>query len=238
MRTLSIVIPCYNERATVRTLLERVLAAKFPEGWEREVIVVDDASTDGTRELLEDIDLPVRVILRSENGGKGTALVDGFKEAKGTHILIQDADLEYDPDDIGTLLAAVDDSPITVVYGSRNLHPGPRKGSFTLRAGVWFLTKLVNVLYRVQLTDVNTCYKLFPREAASLFRRGGFEADILFDPALIRAGYRIKEVPISYSARTVAEGKKIKYRDGVHAAFALLADYLRNGRSGIMKTED
>lgn len=235
-RTLSIVVPCYNERNTVATLLERVCAVEFPEGWEREIIVVDDGSTDGTPELVKDLDFPILLIMRAENGGKGTALVDGFREATGTHILIQDADLEYDPNDIPALLEAVDDAPDTVVYGSRNLHPGPRKGSLILRAGVWFLTNLINTLYGVRLTDVNTCYKLFPREAASLFRPGGFEADILFDPALIRAGYRIREVPISYSARTVAEGKKIKYADGFKAIFAILADYLRHGRSAIMNT--
>lgn len=234
MQKLSIVIPCYNERSTVATLLERVFATRFPEGWEREVIVVDDGSTDGTPELLKGLGLPIRIIERTENGGKGTALVDGFREATGTHILIQDADLEYDPNDIGVLLEAATESDV-VVYGSRNLRRGARTGSRVLRAGVWFLTKLVNVLYGTKLTDVNTCYKLFPREAASLFPRGGFEADVLFDPALVRAGYVIREVPISYSARTIAEGKKIKYADGFKTMFALIADYLRHGRSGIIQ---
>jgi glycosyltransferase involved in cell wall biosynthesis len=225
MQRLSIIIPAYNERRTIGMLLERVFAARFPEGWEREVIVVDDGSTDGTSELVKELRLPVRLIERAENGGKGTALVDGFREATGTHVLIQDADLEYDPEDIPALLDAID-GPKSAVYGSRNLRPGTRKGSFLLRMYVWSVTKLVNFLYGTKLTDLCTCYKLFPRDAAPLFRTGGFEADMLIATALARHGYSIKEVPISYSARTVAEGKKIKYADGIKALFAILSDYL------------
>jgi dolichol-phosphate mannosyltransferase len=233
MQKLSIVIPCHNEWGTIGTLLERVLAVRFPHGWEREVIVVDDGSTDGTPELIKEADFPVRLIVRAENGGKGTALVEGFREATGTHLLIQDGDLEYDPNDIPKLLDNIN-GPKTAVYGSRNLRPGTRKGSFLLRTYVWFVTKLVNVLYGTKLTDLCTCYKLFPREVAALFRPGGFEADMLIGPALARNGYVIKEVPISYSARTVAEGKKIKYADGVRALLAILADYFRNGRSAMI----
>lgn len=236
MRKLSIVVPCYNERNTAATLLERVFAASLPQGWEREVIVVDDGSTDGTPELVKGLGLPLRLIERAENGGKGTALVDGFREATGTHMLIQDADLEYDPNDIASLLGALS-APNIAVYGSRNLVPGTRPNSYTLRFAVWILTTLVNVLYRARLTDVCTCYKLFPREAVPLFPKGGFEADMLLAPALIRAGYVIKEVPISYDGRTVAEGKKIKYADGFKALFAIIVDYCRNGRSVIMKTK-
>lgn len=236
MHTLSIVVPSFNERNTIATLLQRVFDAPLPEGWQREVIVVDDGSTDGTPELVKSLGLPIHVIERARNGGKGTALVDGFREATGTHILIQDADLEYDPNDIQYLVAALS-GPKSVVYGSRYIRPGVRKGSLMLRAGVWTLTQLINRLYSTKLTDVSTCYKLFPREAAVLFPAGGFEADILFDPALIRAGYRIREVPISYSARTVAEGKKIKYSDGIRAFFGILADYFLHRRSGIMKAK-
>ena len=234
MRKLSIVIPCYNERSTVGTLLGRVFAATFPEGWEREVIVVDDGSSDGTPELVRRLGLSVRIIVRTENGGKGTALVDGFKEATGTHLLIQDGDLEYDPNDIRSLLDALSAQNVAV-YGSRNLIPRTRPGSYTLRLAVWILTMLVNILYRVRLTDICTCYKLFPREAASLFPKGGFEADMLLAPALIRAGYVIKEVPISYNGRTVAEGKKIKYVDGFKALYAIVSDYFRHRRSAIIR---
>lgn len=241
-KRLSIVIPCFNERGTVRALLERVLGVAMPDGWEREVILVDDASTDGTRGVLQALDLPVRILYRDTNGGKGTALVDGFAIATGTHFLIQDADLEYDPHDIPALLCALDvqhASPQAaadrvahgeagdrvVVYGSRNLTPGKREGKRLLQAGVWIITKLINFLYGARLTDACTCYKLFPRSAVPLFKPGGFDSDILFDPALIRAGYRVVEVPISYEPRSTAAGKKIKYRDGIKAIFALLKDF-------------
>jgi glycosyltransferase involved in cell wall biosynthesis len=256
IRKLSIVIPCFNERDTVRTLLGRVLAVPMPDGWECEVIIVDDASTDGTREVLQALDLPARVLYRAMNGGKGTALVDGFALATGTHLLIQDADLEYDPADIPSLLAALDaegvreidgesqaceatrmtakgDAPV-VVYGSRNLRPNQRKGKRLLQLGVRFITALINHLYGTRLTDACTCYKLFPRSAVPLFRPGGFDSDILFDPALIRAGYRIIEVPISYEPRSSAAGKKIKYQDGIRAIFALLKDFRAHGSSSGM----
>jgi dolichol-phosphate mannosyltransferase len=242
-KKLSIVVPCFNERATVETLLRRVLVVPMPNGWEREVIIVDDGSTDGTQEVLRAFDLPVRIIYRASNGGKGTALVDGFAEVQGSHVLIQDADLEYDPNDIPSLLTALDEAQGTdaeharkvVVYGSRNLRPGKRKGKRLLQAGVWFITKLINFLYGTKLTDASTCYKLFPKSAIPLFKPGGFDSDILFDPALIRAGYRIIEVPISYDPRSTAAGKKIKYRDGIKAIFALLGDYAAaRSSSGIM----
>lgn len=237
-KKLSVIVPCFNERDTVRTLLERVLAVVMPEGWEREIIVVDDASTDGTRGVLESLDLPVRIIYRAANGGKGTALVDGFGAATGTHLIIQDADLEYDPSDIPTLLSALD-TERTAVYGSRNLRPHEREGSYVLRAGVWLLTELTNRLYGTQLTDACTCYKLFPRSAIPLFAPGRFDADILFAPALARNGYRIREVPVAYEPRSVAEGKKIGYGDGLHALWALLRDYgAHRSRSGIMPVQD
>ena len=227
MQKLSIVIPCHNEEATVALLLERVCAFPLPEGWEREVIVVDDASTDGTRDLLVALAdrLPIRVLARAANGGKGTALVDGFKEATGTHLLIQDADLEYDPEDIPTLLAAVD-GPRVAVFGSRYLAHRGRRGGPVLRAGVWLITEFINLLYGTKLTDACTCYKLFPKQAAPLFTTGGFAPDTLIGPALVRAGYDIREVPVSYHARSREEGKKIKYADGFHIIGAILADYL------------
>lgn len=225
MRTLSIVIPCYNERSHVAELLRRVFAVALPEGWEREVVVVDDASTDGTQDVLRALDLPLRLVLRQTNGGKGNALRDGFKVATGSHLVIQDADLEYDPNDIATLLSAVEDDR-TAVYGSRYLHKGSRRGSRVLHAGVWVLTQLTNVLFDGKLTDICTCYKLFPREAISLFPKGGFEADALFAAVLLQHGYRIREVPVSYAPRTLAEGKKIKYRDGFRTLYAILRQYV------------
>jgi glycosyltransferase involved in cell wall biosynthesis len=224
MRTLSVVIPCYNERLHVAELLRRVFAVPMPDGWKCEVIVVDDASTDGTQNVLRALEFPMRKIFRTENGGKGTALLDGFREAAGDYFLIQDADLEYDPKDIPALLCAVDDH-MTAVYGSRYLAHTGKRGSPLIRAGVWCITELINFLYGLRLTDANTCYKLLPRAAASLFKPGGFTSDSLIGPALVRAGYRIREVPVSYHARTRAAGKKIKYIDGFRIVGAILRDY-------------
>ena len=230
MNKLSVVIPCYNERANIEEILRRVCAAGLPAGWEKEVIVVDDCSTDGTRDILRASALPIRVFYQDKNGGKGSALHRGFTEATGSHIIIQDADLEYDPAEIRSLVEMLSDAT-PVVYGSRNLHHAPRSGFFVQRAGVWFITALINTLYRVQLTDVWTCYKLFPRAAAPMLRPGRFESELLFTTALLRAGYAIGEGAISHYPRDAAHGKKIRYRDGVHAILALALDYLAHLRS-------
>jgi dolichol-phosphate mannosyltransferase len=222
MRTLSIVIPCYNERAHVGELISRVFAVTLPEGWEREVIVVDDASTDGTPDVLRALTYPLRLVFLKRNGGKGSALRAGFALATGSHVLIQDADLEYDPNDIPRLLAVLGDEK-TVVYGSRYLEKGGGRGSLLLRAGVGFLSFLTGALYGKRLTDVNTCYKLFPMSAAHIFPEGGFEADGAFASLLLRRGYDIREVPISYAPRTAAEGKKLKF----HVGWATLVAILR-----------
>src|SRR3989344_7266157 len=225
-RRLSIIIPCYNESATVRELLRRVFVAPFPVGWEREIIVIDDGSTDGKRDILGEFEGLCIVVYHDRNQGKGTAVQTGLRRASGSHVLIQDADLEYDPSDIEVLLTVIDTDEGDVVYGSRNLRPRERAGAYVPRFGVWFLTKLINVLHRQKLTDVWTCYKLFPREAVNLFPLGRFESELLFTAALARAGYRFVEVPISYHPRDVGEGKKIRYRDGIHAIIVLVADRL------------
>jgi len=227
MHKLSIIIPCYNESRTVEEILRRVVHAPLP-GWEREVIIVDDGSTDGTREILRSLDMPVTVIFQEKNGGKGTAVNAGLKQAHGDYVLIQDADLEYDPNEIQKLLAVIDAGAADVVHGSRALVRQEKTGPAVLRTGVWVLTRMVNVLYGLKLTDICTCYKLFPREAADAFALGGFIPDILLTPALARRGYRFAEVPISHHPRTVAEGKKIRYRDGLSAILAVIADWVRN----------
>jgi glycosyltransferase involved in cell wall biosynthesis len=227
MYKLSIIVPCYNESRTITEIIRRVLEAPLP-GWEKEVIIVDDGSTDGTRDILQSIGPPITVIFQERNGGKGTAVRTGLDRAQGDYILVQDADLEYDPNEIQHLLAVIDTGKAEVVYGSRNLRPQEREGSLVLHAGVWFLTKMVNILYRLKLTDICTCYKLFPRAAADAVVPGGFESDILLGPALARRGYRFAEVPITYKPRSFAEGKKIRYRDGFRAIIAIIFDWLRN----------
>ncbi|MDP3958360.1 MAG: glycosyltransferase [bacterium] len=229
MKKLSIVIPCYNESKTIRELLRRVESAPMP-GWQREVIIVDDGSRDGTRDILKGYASRMKVIFQAVNGGKGTAVRRGLKEATGEYALIQDADLEYDPGEIKDLLAVVDRSEADVVYGSRNIHPTKREGFLISRAGVWFITKLMNVLYGLSLTDAWTCYKLFPREAGPDFSAGHFESELLFTAALARRGYRFAEVAISHNPRLIAEGKKIRYRDGIYAILVILLDRLAHLR--------
>ena len=227
-KKLSIIIPVYNEEQTVGELLDRLGAANIPSGWEKEVIVIDDASQDGTRNILKRYEQVMRVIYCGKNGGKGTAVRHGIENATGKYVLIQDADLEYDPADISNLLLMLENGTVDVVYGSRNLRPQPRRGDLIACAGVWFITKLINLLYGLSLTDVWTCYKLFPHEAGDAFVAGRFESELLFTATLARKGYRFAEVPISYAPRGVAKGKKIRYRDGIQAIMLIVLDWLRH----------
>jgi glycosyltransferase involved in cell wall biosynthesis len=222
-RTLSILIPCYNEARTVETLLEKIFKVELA-GWRKEIIIIDDYSTDGTRDILKRYTDRTTVLLREKNGGKGSAVRAGLAHATGEYILLQDADLEYEPSDISVLLNALDRAE--VVYGSRNLRPRERAGAYIPRAGVWVITKLINAFYRLSLTDVWTCYKLFPAEAAADFRSGRFESELLFTAALARRGYRFTEVPISYHPREVSEGKKIRILDGLWAIIVIVMDRL------------
>ncbi len=227
MASISVVIPCYNEAQTIDELLARVRAADM-RGWEKEIIVVDDASRDGTPNLLKKYEDTVHVIYLDRNGGKGTAVRRGMKEATGDYVLIQDADLEYHPGDIQNLLSIINSGEADVVYGSRTISPLTRRSGLIARTGVWFITKLINTLYRLKLTDVWTCYKLFPREAGDDFVVGRFESELLFTAALARRNYRFAEVPISYTPRNIAEGKKIRYRDGIYAIIVICTDWFRH----------
>lgn len=223
-QTLSIVIPCYNEAHTIEKLLAKVFAIGLGE-WRKEVIIVDDGSIDGTRDIVERYAERAIVVLQSKNSGKGSSVHAGLAHATGEYVLLQDADLEYEPSDIPALLVAL--SGAEVVYGSRNLRPRERTGAYIPRVGVWFITKLINMLYRLSLTDVWTCYKLFPIEAAADFKSGRFESELLFTAALARRGYRFVEVPISYHPREVSEGKKIRILDGLLAIIVIIMDWIR-----------
>lgn len=222
---LSILIPAFNEEKTIVEILKRVSAAAV-HPFEKEVLVIDNNSGDATAVLARSV--PNVRVLSEKTPGKGAALVRGLREATGDLILFQDADLEYDPADIKSLLSVIENGAADVVYGSRNLSPETRRGGLIPRMGVWCITKLINVLYGLSLTDVWTCYKLFPREAAGDFVVGGFESELLFTAALARAGYRFAEVPISYAPRDVSEGKKIRYRDGISAIVRIVVDWLRH----------
>jgi glycosyltransferase involved in cell wall biosynthesis len=210
----SIVIPCFNERKTVNQLIDRVLAVPI----EKEVIVVDDCSTDGTRELLQQraadkADIVLR--LRPRNGGKGAAVQDGLQSATGDVVIIQDADLEYDPADYPVLLRPIQSGKARVVYGSRFI--GEHKAMYFWHSlGNQFLTLLCNVLFDTTLTDMETCYKVFTIDIARQLRlrepRWGFDPEIT--ARILKMGHRIYEVPISYAGREFNEGKKISWRDG------------------------
>ena len=228
MTKLSVVIPAYNERHTVENLLRRVAEAPLPEGIELEMVVVDDGSSDGTRELLRELesqaDPPFRLIEHPENRGKGAGLRTGFEQATGDIILIQDADLEYNPRDYPVLLQPILDEEADVVYGSRFLGGPHRVLFFWHYVGNRVLTTLSNMFTDLNLSDMETCYKVFRAEVIKGLElssnRFGIEPEMTAKVA--KAKVRIYEVPISYHGRTYAEGKKIGWRDGVSAIWAIL----------------
>lgn len=220
---LSIIIPCYNERATIREIVALVLAQPF----RIEVVIVDDGSKDGTREILAELaqQYPqVRVILQERNQGKGAALRRGFKEATGDIVLVQDADLEYDPGEYARLLQPIFDDKADVVYGSRFAGESHRVLYFWHSVGNRALTLFSNMATDLNLTDMETCYKAFRREVIQSIAiqedRFGFEPEITAKLAA-RRGLRIYEVPISYNGRTYDEGKKIGVKDGLRALYVI-----------------
>ena len=239
VRKLSIIIPIYNEEKTLPELLKRVFSVHIP-GVEVEIVAVDDASSDKTPEILKAHSSRLKILRHSQNQGKGATVESGLKAATGDYLIIQDADLEYDPREIPTLVEGITDNK-TIVYGSRNLHHVPRRGFFVQRFGTFITTKLINVLYATKFTDVWSCYKLFPAAAKHLYSGKKFEGDIVFIVRAQRMGYRGVERSISHMPRSVKEGKKIRYRDGIHAILAILSDrflHLRKeGHAGVKDTE-
>jgi glycosyltransferase involved in cell wall biosynthesis len=220
---LSIVIPCYNEVRTIEKILDAVRASPYPS---KEIIVVDDCSTDGTRDRLEALrDRIDRVVLHEKNQGKGAALRTGIAAATGELVIIQDADLEYDPQEYPRILAPILEGRADVVYGSRFMGAAPHRVLyFWHRMGNGLLTLLSNMFTNLNLTDMETCYKAFRREVIQSIRieenRFGFEPEVTAKVA--KLGCRIYEVGISYYGRTYAEGKKINYRDGFRAIYCIL----------------
>jgi glycosyltransferase involved in cell wall biosynthesis len=216
------VVPCYNEHATIVQLIKRVLESP----WVAEVVVVDDCSTDGTRDLLVGVtDERVRVVLHDRNRGKGAALRTGFALATADFVLVQDADLEYDPAEYDHLVEPLAADVADVVYGSRFMSGRPHRVLYFWHSvGNRYLTLLSNMFTDLNLTDMETCYKAFRRDVIQSIEieedRFGFEPEIT--AKLARAGLRIYEVGISYSGRTYAEGKKIGWRDGVRALVCIV----------------
>ena len=218
---LSVVMPCYNERNTIEEIIRRVFAVPI----RTELIVVDDGSKDGTRDILAELarELKFKLILQPRNAGKGAALRRGFEEVTGDLVVIQDADLEYSPEEFPELIELICEGRADVVYGSRFLGRH-RVFMFTHYFGNRIVTLLTNVLYNTMLTDMETCYKVMRTEVLRSFtlESNGFGIEPEMTAKIFKRGYRVYEVPITYDGRGYEEGKKITWRDGIVALWVLL----------------
>ncbi len=221
---LSIVIPVYNEKETINEIINRISSAKVEV--DKEIIIVDDGSKDGTRDVLKKLSESkpdLKIIFKENNSGKGDTLKEGFKHTSGDYVIVQDADLEYDPNDYQKLLDVVKSNSNITVYGSR--FSGVYKDMTNLHfIGNKFLTMLTNLIFGVSLTDMETCYKLIPGDFARKLdiksKRFNFEPEIT--AKILKSGMRLVEVPITYKGRSFSEGKKITWKDGLSAVYTLI----------------
>jgi glycosyltransferase involved in cell wall biosynthesis len=219
---LSIIIPVYNEEKTIQTVLEAVSAWKY-SGWTKEIIVVDDGSSDKTRKILKQWEKFCLILYKKKNEGKGSAVSEGLKHVTGDFIIIQDADLEYSPKDYPLLLAPFSNAQVHVVYGSRFL--GSHLSTmFVYALGNKFVTFMTNILYNTNITDMETGYKVFRSQVIQgmQFQARRFDFEPEFTAKILKKGYQIYEVPISYFGRKFDEGKKLTWRDGVVALWTLI----------------
>lgn len=224
MKKVSIIIPVYNEKDTLLALVEKVEQANFA-GLEKEIILVDDASNDGTSEILKGLTNKYKVLFHEKNQGKGAGIRTAVKEATGDFVVIQDADLEYLPDDYDKLLPLLINDEADVVYGSRFKNPENLK-NFILKNKIAnkFLTILTNILYGAEITDMETCYKAFKREFIQgiTIKSNRFDFEPEITAKVMKNKARLKEVAISYNGRGHDEGKKINWKDGIHAILTII----------------
>lgn len=223
---LSIVIPVYNEKNTIAQIVESVRAVEGAEGLQKEIVIVDDGSKDGTVEVLKRLqnEQPdLKIYFKEKNAGKGDTLRIGFQHTTGDYVIVQDADLEYDPQDYNRLIKSLNDNHAQVVYGSR--FSGDYKDMMNLHVlGNKFLTFVTNLIFGVKLSDMETCYKLIPGDFARKIKinsaRFNFEPEIT--AKILKSGMKIIEVPISYRGRNYNEGKHITWKDGFSALYTLI----------------
>ena len=228
---ISIIIPAYNEESTITIIVDKLIKLALIENIKKEIIIVNDCSTDGTDKLIENIvashlDIEIVYLKHSNNAGKGAAIHTGIKSATGDYLMIQDADLEYDPNEINKLLKPIIDGYADVVYGSRFIGGAPHRILFFWHTiGNKFLTFLSNFFTNLNLTDMETCYKIFKtsiiKKISLKEKRFGFEPEVTSKIAKVK-GIRIYEVGISYYGRTYMEGKKINWKDGFKAIYCII----------------
>lgn len=224
MKKVSIIIPVFNEKDTILAILDKVEQAKFAN-LDKEIILVDDASNDGSSEILKTLSNKYKVLFHEKNQGKGAAIRTAIKEISGDFTVIQDADLEYLPDDYDNLLPLLINNEADVVYGSRFKNSeNSKKFIFKNKLANKFLTMLTNILYGAEITDMETCYKAFKSEFIKniTIKSDRFDFEPEITAKIMKQKARLKEVPISYNGRSHEEGKKINWKDGIHAIITLL----------------
>lgn len=229
MKKLSVIICCYNERATIAGVIAKTQAVDLGPRWEREIIVVDNASTDGTREILQQIDDPeIRIIFHERNMGKGMSIRTGIANMTGDYMIIQDADAEYDPAEHVRFVHKADESEAAAIFGSRVLGGDVKYKYAHAYLGVRFLTAVTNLFFGGNLTDVATATKMVRADVVQSLNltTTDFNLDFELPDKILLAGYDILEIPINYNPRTYAEGKKITSRDGFRALLTMVRDRL------------
>lgn len=228
MKKLSIVVPVFNEEKTISEIIGKLINLNI-SGWEKELIVVDDGSTDSTPEVISSFRNVLIVLRHKRKKGKGAAICSGFQRISGDAVIVQDADLEYDPSDIEKMISELEASTgVDAVYGSRNINP-EKRGYFHYVLGVRLLTGLCNLLFGARLTDVYTCYKLIK---SGILRElnltsDGFEVEAEITAKLLKKGCRISEVCVKYNPRSFQEGKKIRIRDGCSGFWTIIKIWLK-----------